>query len=118
MEWMGRAALGLILCYSAYPGKVKHLEATVKRLEKKQRGETAMSKLISELVSMECIIKSDDALQLVGKTELKCLVLDTDDEWIKVRFTDKKKNTVTKLLRVAHIDEIEIMDSELSLQER
>ena len=38
MEWFGIAALLLLLCYSAYPGKVKRLETKVKRLEKKQRG--------------------------------------------------------------------------------
>ena len=39
MEWFGIVALLLMLCYSAYPGKVKRLETKVKRLEKKQRGE-------------------------------------------------------------------------------
>ena len=43
MEWFGIAALLLLLCYSAYPGKVKRLEMRVKRLEKKQRGETYMA---------------------------------------------------------------------------
>lgn len=33
MEWFGIAALLLLLCYSAYPGKVKRLETKVKRLE-------------------------------------------------------------------------------------
>ena len=53
------------------------------------------------------------ALQLVGSTEMKCLVLDTDDEWMKVRFTDKKNNQITKLLRIENIDEIEIVSMEL-----
>ena len=34
MEWFGIVALLLLLCYSAYPGKVKRLETKVKRLEK------------------------------------------------------------------------------------
>ena len=34
MEWFGIVALLLMLCYSAYPGKVKRLETKVKRLEK------------------------------------------------------------------------------------
>ena len=33
-EWVGIVALLLLLCYSAYPGKVKRLETKVKRLEK------------------------------------------------------------------------------------
>lgn len=110
MEWFGIIALIIILCYSSYPNKVKHIEAKVKRLERKNKGENSMSKLISELVDKKCKIKSDDALDLVGSTELKCMVLDTDDEWIKVKFTDKKKNNqVIKLLRIENIDEIEVM---------
>ena len=50
MEWFGIVALLLLLCYSAYPGKVKRLEMKVKRLEKKQRGVAYMSKLINDLV--------------------------------------------------------------------
>ena len=113
MEWIGFIALAVLLCYSSYPGKVKRLEVAVKRLERKQRGENNMSKLINELVNTECKIKSDDALQLVGRTEMKCLVLATDDEWMKVRFTDKKNNQITKLLRIENIDEIEILRTEL-----
>ncbi|MCI5496475.1 MAG: hypothetical protein MR407_09120, partial [Roseburia sp.] len=37
MEYCGIIALVLLLCYSAYPRKVKRLEAKVKRLEKKQK---------------------------------------------------------------------------------
>lgn len=109
MEWLGLVALGIVLCYSSYPGKVKRLEKAIKKLERKQRGEDIMSKLISELVDKKCKIKSDDALQWVGKEEIECIVLDADDEWIKVRFNDKKNNQITKLFRIDHIEEIEMM---------
>ena len=110
MELFGVVAFILILCYSSYIRKVNRLEAAVKKLERKQRGESDMSKLINELVNKECKIKSDDALQLVGGTELQCLVLDTDDEWIKIRFTDKKNNQITKLLRIEKIDGVEVLE--------
>ena len=112
MEWIGLVALALILCYSSYPGRVKRLEATMKKVERQQRGENTMSKLISGLVQKECKIKTDDALQLVGSTELLCQVLDADDEWIKVSFTDKKKNQITKLLRIENINEVEIIEKD------
>ena len=111
MEWIGLVALALILCYSSYPGRVKRLEATMKKVERQQRGENVMSKLISDLVQKECKIKTDDALQLVGSTELLCHVLDADDEWIKVSFADRKKNQITKLLRIENISEVEIIES-------
>lgn len=112
MEWAGLVALVILLCYSSYPKRVKRLEAALKRLERKQRGENDMSKLIHELVNTECKIKSDSLLQLSGSTEIKCFVLDTDDEWVKIRFTDKKNNQITKLLRIENIDEIEILNEE------
>lgn len=49
MEYCGIIALVLLLCYSAYPGKVKRLESKVKRLEKKQKGDNYMSQLIDEI---------------------------------------------------------------------
>ena len=112
MEWIGLVALALILCYSSYPGRVRRLEATMKKVERQQRGENVMSKLISDLAQKECKIKTDDALQLVGSTELLCHVLDADDEWIKVSFTDKKKNQITKLLRIENINEVEIIEKD------
>lgn len=108
MEWFGMIAFIMVICYSSYPNKVKHLEAVVKKLERKQKGENGMSKLINELVNKECKIKSDDLLGLVGSQELACLVLDADDEWIKVQFVDKKKNNIIKLLMIENIDEIEV----------
>lgn len=67
MEWFGIVALVLILCYSAYPGKVKRLETKVKRLEKKQRGVAYMSKLINDLVGKQCIIRSEFIFSFAGK---------------------------------------------------
>ena len=42
-----------------------------------------------------------------------CHVLDADDEWIKVSFTDKKKNQITKLLRIENISEVEIIENDI-----
>lgn len=111
MEWMGFIAFMLILAYSSYPDKVKRLEAKVKKMERKQGDVNNMSKLINELVNKECKIKSDSFLHLVGSTEMQCKVLDVDDEWVKVRYTDKKKNLVIKLIRIETIDEVEILDT-------
>ena len=45
-----------------------------------------MSKLINELTGKECKIKSEVALELVGGLEIDALVLDADEEWIKIKF--------------------------------
>ena len=108
MEWFGFVALAIVLCYSSYPGKVKNIEARMKRIERKQRGGNDMLKLIGELVNKKCKIKMDDTLE----TEIKCLVMDADDEWLKVCVRDKKNNQITKLIRIENIDEVKIMDDE------
>jgi len=112
MEFFGLIAFFMLLCYSSYPGKVKRLESKIKQMERKQKGENIMSKLISELAGKECKIKCEEALSLVGNEEMVCSVLDTDDEWIKVQVVDKKKNQITKLIRIENIEEIEILEAE------
>ena len=67
MEWFGIVVMLLLLCYSAYPGKVKRLETKVKRLEKKQRGVAYMSKLVNDLVGNNVIIRSEFIFSFVGK---------------------------------------------------
>ena len=107
MEWFGIAALLLLLYYSSYLGKIKHLEMRVKRLEKKQRGETYMATLINDLVGKQCIIRSEFIFSFAGKTELSCKIIDADDEWIKICYTEKKDKQVVKLMRIENIESIE-----------
>ncbi len=90
MVWFGIAALLLLLYYSSYLRKIKHLEMKVKQLEKKQRGATYMSKLINSLVGKQCIIRSDSFLGFAGKTEVSCKIVDADDEWLRICYTEKK----------------------------
>lgn len=68
-----------------------------------------MSKMINELVGKSCIIKTDDAIALVGSAELACTVLDADDEWIKLTYTEKKNHTKTKIMRIDSIDSVEMI---------
>ncbi len=108
MEYFGVFAFILILAYSSYPGKVKRLEAKLRKMEKKQKGDPVMSKLINELVGKECRIKPDEEIELMDSW-IQCQVLDADDEWIKIRYEDKKKGIVTRLFRIENIDEVEVL---------
>lgn len=110
MEWAGWLALVLLLCYSAYPGKVKKLQSRVKKLERKQNGGENMSKIISGLVGKSCKLKTEDALALVGSAEMNCTVLDADDEWLKISYTDKKNLPKIKLLRIDTVDSVELTE--------
>ena len=50
------------------------------------------SKLINSLVGKQCIIRSDSFLGFAGKTEVSCKIVDADDEWIRICYTEKKTN--------------------------
>lgn len=108
MEWLGFLSFFIILCYSSYPGKVKKLESQMKKVRKKETEENKMSKIISELVGKKCIITTTDALQFIGDTKVKCNVLDVDDEWIKISYTEKKGNTKIRIMRIDSIDGVEV----------
>lgn len=90
MEWLGLVALMLLLLHAAYPGRVRRLEAQVRRLQRAQQGEADMARLIQELVGRACELSVEDAYQLTGRPTLACTVLDADDEWVKVRYADRK----------------------------
>lgn len=109
MEWIGVLSFLMVLCYSDLPQKVKRLEAQVKKCQLEKKGGKEMSKLISELVGKKCtIITFGKAAQLTGVTKLNCTVLEADEEWIKISYTEKKGNIKTKILRIDEIDGVEM----------
>ncbi len=111
MEWIGLVALGILLCYSSYPEKVRRLEKKLRRLERKQRGGSEMSRLVNELIGKECEIDLEDSVDWGDK--LKCRVLDADDEWVKVSYTVRKKEQKlqkTRMLRMEDIEGIKLDD--------
>ncbi|WP_124098052.1 hypothetical protein [Ruminococcus sp. Marseille-P6503] len=80
--------------------RLSRLESRLRRLEGRNgKGEDQMSRLIKELVGMECTIDGDDFFNS------RCTVIDADDEWIKVTVHDKKKD-YTKIVRIDTIDNI------------
>lgn len=111
MEWMGLLSFIIICCCYSYLGRIKRLERKVKRLEKKDKGENDMSKLIIGLVGETCKIKlEDDIFDECGKNTYE--VLDADEEWIKVKEHGKKEEKI-KLIRIDQIEKIELLKSEL-----
>lgn len=67
-----------------------------------------MSKIISGLVGEKCKIQMEENFLGIG-TESIVDVLDTDDEWIKISFVDKKGNTRVQILRIETIKNIELV---------
>ena len=103
MQWGGWIALIVLLLYSSYPSKIRKLERNVKKLAKKQKGDNTMSKIINELVGKTCKIQSEE------DANIKCTIIDTDDEWIKIRHTQGKNIDSIKLIRVDSIKNIELI---------
>lgn len=119
MEWIGLVCLGLILCYSGYPGRVKALESKMKKLEKKnvgerksEKGALKMSQIINDLKGKKCNMVLRDSIDSLFDNKLACTVLETDEEWIKVSCVkeDKKKGTSSETIRIIRIDDIESIE--------
>lgn len=78
--------------------KIKVLERRVRQLESRLNGGNEMSKLLETLVGQDVTIYIDFG-------EVKCRVLEVDDEWIKLLIYGKKNNT-TVLRRVSDIAKV------------
>jgi hypothetical protein len=108
LGWVGVIFLMIIIFYCDYPAKVRKLEKKVKKLERNEKGDLPMSKIISGLVGEKCKIQMEENFLGIG-TESIVDVLDTDDEWIKISFVDKKGNTRVQILRIETIKNIELV---------
>ena len=53
------------------------------------------------------VSEKSKAFRNAGKTELSCKIIEADDEWIKICYTEKKDKQVVKLMRIENIDSIE-----------
>ncbi len=112
MEYFGVFAFVLVMCYLSVPGKVKKLEAKVKRLEKQRNGAYAMSKLMQQLIGKTCTLISEKGLSIAGKCEFTCEILDCDEEWVKIRLDQKKGGKAVKMMRLEDIESVELTDEQ------
>lgn len=77
--------------------KIDKLERKIKHVERCNNRGNVMSKVINDLVGMDCIIDSDDLY------DEKCRIEDFDGEWIRLLVYGKKENKII----VVPIDTIE-----------
>lgn len=80
--------------------KIKALARKIRQLERKQNGGNNMSKMISSLVGYDCTLT-------IGFSELKCRILEADEEWIKLLVYGKKGDK-TVIHRIEDIEKIEL----------
>ena len=91
----------MIIFYLDHIQKVKKLENKIKKFERKEKGNTDMSRLLKELIGRTPVIVG----QLFGTDNWE--VVDVDEEWVKLRRVDKKGKEKFKLQRIEDIQTIQ-----------
>ena len=91
----------MIIFYLDHTQRVKKLENKIKKFERKEKGNTEMSRLLKELIGRTPVILG----QLFGTDNWE--VVDVDEEWVKLRSVDKKGKEKFKLQRIEDIQTVE-----------
>ena len=91
----------MIIFYLDHTQKVKKLGNRIKKFERKEKGNTEMSRLLKEMIGRTPVIVG----QLFETDNWE--VVDVDDEWVKLRRVDKKGKEKFKLQRIEDIQTIQ-----------
>ena len=91
----------MIIFYLDHTQKVKKLENKIKKFERKEKGNTEMSRLLKEMIGRTPVIVG----QLFGTDNWE--VVDVDEEGVKLRRVDKKGKEKFKLQRIEDIQTIQ-----------
>ena len=91
----------LVLIYMSQSKKIKRLEKRLKVIERKEKGNAEMSRLLKELIGKKPTIIG----QVFGTDNWE--VVDVDEEWVKLRSVDKKGKEKFKLQRIEDIQTVE-----------
>ena len=91
----------LVLIYMSQSKKIKRLEKRLKVIERKEKGNIEMSRLLKELIGKNPTIVGE----LFGTDNWE--VVDVDEEWVKLRRVNKKGKEKFKLQRIEDIQTVE-----------
>ena len=110
MEFIGLLAFIFVLTEMGAKGKARDLEKKMIKLERKLKGEESeMSKIISDLKGKRCKLTSNEFLSAFSNVVVECIVLDSDDEWIRVSGKTKKDENKEIIIRIDNIDSVEVL---------
>ena len=101
MMWLLVFILFMIFFYSNNSKKIKKLENKITKLERKEKGNIEMSRLLQELIGKNPTIVG----QVFGTSLWE--VVDVDEEWVKLRSVDKEGKEKFKLQRIEDIQTVE-----------
>ena len=91
----------IIIMYCLSEGyKIKKLTKRIKKIEKKDVNKI-MSRLIKELVGKECLITFEEG------DEINCTIVDYDEEWLRITYSDKKEKHFNKVVRIDSIYDVQ-----------
>ena len=99
--WVVVFILFMIFFYSNNSKKIKRLEKRLKVIERKEKGNIDMSRLLQELIGKNPTIVG----QVFGTSLWE--VVDVDEEWVKLRHVDKNGKEKFKLQRIEDIQAVE-----------
>ena len=85
--------------------KLKRMRRRIKTLEKNRKGGKKMSRFLKEMIGKKPMITSE----LIGTNDW--LVVDVDEDWVKLSKTDKKGQKKTKLMRIEDIRSVELLEN-------
>lgn len=102
----------ILLIAIAYLGwsvgeKLTHLMKRIQKLERLESGGSEMLHVLKGLEGKQCKFQFDNFINY----DHLCFVLEVDDEWVKLKCTDKKGGTTVKAVRIDNIKEIEIVET-------
>ena len=106
MEVFGLIALLILFYYSSYPNKVRKLDRDIKRIKKSTMEESEMSKIIVDLIGKTCNITTTSGILIVENT----VILDADNDWVKIEKTNKKNVKSIKIIRIDDISKIDLVE--------
>ena len=85
--------------------KLKRMQGRIKSLERNRKGEKTMSRFLKEMIGKKPMITRE----LIGTNDW--LVVDVDEDWVKLSKTDKKGQKKTKLMRIEDIRSVELLEN-------
>lgn len=103
----GLIAFVLVMCYMGLPSDILKLKKEIKKLKGSlniiNKGETSMSKMLQELEGQKCKIIFTNGINI------ECVILNVDEEWLKIAFKNKKGQNIIKINRIENVSGVEIM---------
>ena len=69
-----------------------------------------MSDILMDLVGERCAVKTDDGQYLTGSPDVLCRITGMDEEWLKITYTDRFGNRVSRLCRRDSLADITVFE--------